>query len=108
MTTLAPATSASTKPRKQHRKATAYTRRQWLTGYLFLSPWLIGFLCFQLLPIVFTFFLSFTDYTAATEFKWGAFRMVGLANYRNLLIDPAALPSMGNTLKFAAISIPPA
>ncbi len=106
MTTLAPVAQASTEPRKRSGRISTYTRRQWITGYLFLAPWLIGFLCFQLLPIVFTFFLSFTDYTAATEFKLGNFNFVGLANYKNLLVDPIALPSMGVTLKFALISIP--
>jgi multiple sugar transport system permease protein len=93
----------ATRPRK---RVSAYTRRQWIWGYLFLMPWLIGFLFFQLLPILFTIFLSFTDYTGTSEFKLGNFNMVGLANYRQLLVDPIALPSMGVTLKFAMIGIP--
>ena len=35
-------------------------RREALTGYLFISPWLIGFLVFTLLPTVATVF-SFTN-----------------------------------------------
>jgi multiple sugar transport system permease protein len=103
MSTLAPArpTTAQARPR-----VSSYTRRQWTNGFLFLLPWLIGFFAFQLLPILFTFFLSFTDYTAASEFKLGSFHFVGLANYQNLFVEPLALPSMGNTLKFALISIP--
>jgi len=69
-------------------------------------PWIIGFLAFQLLPILFTVFLSFTDYSASSEFKRGNFNFVGLDNYKHLLIDPLALPSMGVTLKFALIGIP--
>ena len=99
-------TQTNTDTTKSRRKASAYTRRQWFWGYLFLMPWLIGFLFFQLLPIVFTFFLSFTDYAATSEFKWGNFNMVGLENYRHLLVDPIILPSMGVTLKFALIGIP--
>jgi multiple sugar transport system permease protein len=75
-------------------------------GFLFLLPWTIGFFAFQLLPIAFTVFLSFTDYKATSEFKLGNFNFVGLDNYQNLLIDPLALPSMGVTLKFALIGIP--
>ena len=33
-------------------------------GLFFLLPWIIGFLAFQLLPIILTIFLSFTDYKA--------------------------------------------
>lgn len=82
------------------------TRRQWVTGFLFLSPWIFGFFAFQLLPILFTFFLTFTDYSATSEFKLGNFNFVGLENYRHLLTDRLALPSMGVTARFALIGIP--
>ena len=90
----------------KRRKVSARTRREWITGYLFLLPWLIGFFAFQLLPILFTIFLSFTDYRGTSEFRLGNFNFVGLANYQRLFTDPLALPSMGVTLKFALISIP--
>ncbi|HEX8991734.1 MAG TPA: sugar ABC transporter permease [Anaerolineales bacterium] len=101
-------TLVSAQPRavQARPRMSAYTRRQWTNGFLFLLPWLIGFFAFQLLPILFTFFLSFTDYRASSEFKLGAFHFVGLANYKNLFVEPLALPSMGVTLKFALISIP--
>lgn len=88
------------------RRITATTRRQWITGTLFLSPWIIGFLAFQLVPILFTFFLTFTDYAGSSEFKFGNFNFVGLDNYQHLFSDPQALPSMGITAKFALISVP--
>ena len=91
---------------KSRQKVSAYTRRQWFWGYLFLLPWLIGFVLFQLLPIVFTLFLSFTDYAGTSEFKWGNFNMVGLENYRHIFVDPIIIPSIGVTLKFALIGIP--
>src|SRR5258708_18285578 len=94
---------ASAPPRP---RVSASPRRQWTTGLLSLSHWILGFLAFQLLPILFTFFLSFTDYSATTEFKLGNFNFVGFANYQHLLKDPLALPSMSVTLKFALISIP--
>jgi multiple sugar transport system permease protein len=87
-------------------RISAHTRRQWTWGLIFLLPWLIGFLAFQLLPILFTVFISFTDYAATSEFKWGNFNFVGLENYQRVLTDPVALPSMGVTLKFALIGIP--
>jgi len=92
---------ASPRPR-----LSAHTRRQWTWGFLFLLPWTIGFFAFQLLPILFTLFLSFTDYTGAAEFKLGNFNFVGLDNYTRLFAELDALPSMGVTLKFALIGIP--
>lgn len=84
--------------------ALARQQRNW--GLLFLLPWIIGFFAFQLLPIVFTVFLSFTDYKGTSEFKPGNFNLVGLENYARLFTDPIALPAMGVTLKFALIGIP--
>jgi ABC-type sugar transport system permease subunit len=69
-------------------------------------PWLIGFFAFQLLPIVATIFLSFTDYTGTKKFAPGNFNFVGLTNYAALFTDRLALPAMGVTLKFALIGIP--
>ena len=93
-------------PAPARRRVSARTRREWTYGFLFLSPWLIGLLAFQLLPILFTIFLSFTDYQGSSEFKLGNFNFVGLDNYKHLLTDPLALPAMGVTLKFALIGIP--
>lgn len=100
------ATRVNLSPTLARPRISAHTRRQWTWGLVFLLPWIIGFFAFQLLPIAFTLFLSFTDYKATSEFKLGNFNFVGLTNYKNLFVDPIALPSMGVTLKFALIGIP--
>lgn len=91
---------------KRDPEQTAYARQRVRWGWFFLSPWIIGFFAFQLLPIVFTFFLAFTDYSGSAEFKLGNFNFVGWSNFQKLFTDPIALPAMGVTLKFALISIP--
>jgi ABC-type sugar transport system permease subunit len=88
------------------RRTSANRRREIIWGYAFLSPWIIGFFFFSLLPIAMTIFLTFTDYKGTTEFAPGNFNMVGLDNYAHLFTDAYALPSMGVTLKFALIGIP--
>jgi len=97
---------ADLKPAPSKPRLSARARRERRYGFLFLSPWLIGLVCFQLLPILFTIFLTFTNYKGSSEFKLGNFDFVGLDNYKHLLVDPLALPAMGVTLKFALISIP--
>ncbi len=47
-----------------------------LEGYLFLSPNLLGFLVFFAFPLVFSFFISLTDWDA-----FGNANFIGLANY---------------------------
>lgn len=57
---------------------------RWSTwkGYLFIAPWLIGFLVFTLYPILSTLYFSFCDYRVLSEPRW-----VGAQNYRSLLSD---------------------
>ncbi|MEH0069928.1 sugar ABC transporter permease [Pannonibacter sp. Pt2-lr] len=45
-------------------------------GYLFLSPWLLGFFLLALGPILVSLYLSFTKYDMVSDPRW-----VGLANY---------------------------
>ena len=88
------------------RRGSALQRRQMRWGLFFLMPWFIGFFGFQLLPIVATIFLSFTDYSATKQFAIGNFNLVGLANYKQLFSDPYLFKSMWVTLKYAVIGVP--
>ncbi|WP_050180447.1 carbohydrate ABC transporter permease [Domibacillus robiginosus] len=47
-----------------------------LAGYAFISPFIIGFLAFTIIPMVISLYLSFTSYDLFTTPQW-----VGLANY---------------------------
>jgi multiple sugar transport system permease protein len=88
------------------RKPISLSQRRARWGLLFLTPWFIGFLAFQLLPLVATVFLAFTDYSATKEFTFDSFHWVGLTNFAHLFTDPELLSSLGVTLKFAAIAVP--
>ncbi len=81
-------------------------RRRARWGLLFLTPWFIGFIAFQLLPILSTVFLSFTDYTATKAFAFGNFNFVGLQNYGRLFTDPEFSQSLGVTLRFLLLAVP--
>ena len=83
-------------------RARNYRARETLVGYLFISPWLIGFMAFTLWPFLQSIYLSFTRYNIVSPAKW-----VGLANYRMLLTqDPLFWHSAWVTVKFALISVP--
>ena len=62
-------------------------------GYLFIAPFVIGFLVFGLYPIVNTFSLSFTDYTLMS--REGNF--IGLKNFERLFADDVFIKAVGNT-----------
>ena len=76
--------------------------RENLTGYLFIAPWLIGFLVFTLGPFIQSFYLSFTRYNIVQPPKF-----IGLANYRMMLFDDELFwKSMWVTIRFALCSVP--
>ncbi|CAM4492530.1 multiple sugar transport system permease protein [Paenibacillus endophyticus] len=81
--------------------ARANRRNNWY-GYLFISPMMLGFLCFLAGPIIYAFALSFTDYSLLHPASF-----VGLDNYVQLVgKDPLFWKTVGNTLYFSAGLIP--
>jgi multiple sugar transport system permease protein len=85
-----------------HRKPDlAQQQRRW--GWIFLSPWIIGFVVFTAAPIIASFIFTFTDFTLTRP---NEIQFVGLKNWLQLFSDPQALIAMGVTLKFAAIAVP--
>lgn len=77
------------------------SKKQVLEGYLFISPWLIGFLLFTFGPILASLFLSFTKYDLMNPPKW-----VGLGNFRELMNDPLFRRSLINTLYYTVVVVP--
>ena len=79
----------------------AWRRARW--GYVFIAPWLIGFVLFTAFPMIATLAFSFTNINLAqTE----PLRFVGLKNYETLLADRQAWASLLVTLKFALLALP--
>jgi multiple sugar transport system permease protein len=75
--------------------------REALVGYLFISPWIIGFLAFTLGPLAASLYLSFTDYNLLQPPKF-----IGLANYMQLIHDNDFWQSLHVTLYYAIVSVP--
>lgn len=62
-------------------------------GYLFITPFIIGFLIFGLYPVYNTLALSFTDYTLMS--RDGNF--IGLKNFERLFADDVFINAVGNS-----------
>lgn len=73
-------------------------RRNNLTAYAFCVPWIIGFLCFTLFPIVFMFAVSLTNRKLN-----GISSFVGMANYVNMFRSATFWNSLKVTLFFTII-----
>ena len=79
----------------------SHESRNLLKGLAFISPWLVGFGVFLLLPIVLSLYYSFCDFKVLQPPVF-----MGLANYRRLLHDDVFAKSLRVTLYYAAISVP--
>jgi multiple sugar transport system permease protein len=79
-----------------------YNRREALAGYLFISPWIIGFVVFMLGAMAYSLVISFSRYNLATNVA----RPVGAANYALLFDDPKVALSLANTLFYAVMAVP--
>jgi ABC-type sugar transport system permease subunit len=89
--------------RLRRRPLTPLARREARWGLLFVSPWIIGFLAFTLIPMVATLGLTFTNLTLAQE---EPLSFVGLDNYARLVADQQVWASLGVTLRFALVWLP--
>jgi multiple sugar transport system permease protein len=69
-----------------------------LTGYLFVSPWIISSIVFTFGAMIYVFYLSFTDLQLLNVPQ-----LIGLENYRKVLTDPLFHTAVGNTLLYAAV-----
>lgn len=73
-----------------------------LTGYAFISPFIIGFLALTLIPMFVSLYLSFTNYNLFASPRW-----VGLDNYTKMFTnDPKYWNSMRVTFYYVFIGVP--
>ncbi len=73
-----------------------------VVGYVFAFPFIFGFVCFSMIPIIMSLYYSFTDYSLGT--KTASF--VGWENFARLLTDEVFLKSIAKTLQYVLISVP--
>lgn len=76
-------------------------RRETRAALLFISPWIIGFFVFTAWPIIYSGYLSLTDYDVINDPSF-----VGLANYERLFEDDKVRLALQNTFFFTLIQVP--
>ncbi len=83
------------------RKSTDFKRND-LIGYLFVSPWLIGFFLFAFIPIAISLYLAFTDYHLLRGGEW-----IGFANFERMFTaDVRYGRAVEATFKYVLIAVP--
>ena len=70
-------------------------------GYVFLAPFVIGFLCFTIIPMISSLYYSCTNYNMIDKETW-----IGFKNYVDLFKDERFLNSIKVTLQYVFFSVP--
>lgn len=78
-------------------------KRDQISGMLFASPCILGFIFFAALPMIISLYLSFTNYSVDKSPTW-----VGIVNYKNLFSgnDPYFYKSLGVTTYYVLLAVP--
>ncbi|HEV7215859.1 MAG TPA: sugar ABC transporter permease, partial [Chloroflexota bacterium] len=94
-------TVAQTAPRVRDRTRLSQRAQEELWAYLFIAPWVIGFLIFTFGAMAFSLILSFlnTDLLETTKF-------IGVTNYVNLAHDPLFWNALRVTVIYTVLSVP--
>jgi multiple sugar transport system permease protein len=76
--------------------------RENLTGYLFVSPWILSLIVFTAYPMIASIYFSMTRYNVLNPPQW-----IGLANFHEMFfVDPLYWTSVWNTFFYVIISVP--
>jgi multiple sugar transport system permease protein len=96
---------ANTRPAEgvKHRRVLSLRTREEIQGWLWASPWLIGFFLFIFGPMIASLYLSFTHYAIGGTPQW-----IGLDNFHRALSgrDDLFWPSMSRTMQYAFVMVP--
>lgn len=86
----------------RRRRRISLSQRKAIAGYLYISPFLLGFVIFVLGPVLASAYMSLAAYQVISPP-----RFVGFDNYAKAFAgDPLFWKSLGNTLYYAGIAIP--
>jgi multiple sugar transport system permease protein len=90
------------KSENSKRKWSKFVNSDETVGHIFALPFIIGFICFSLIPIIMSLYYSFTDYSLGSKTA----QFVGVTNFAKLFQDEVFLKSLTITLKYVLISVP--
>ena len=81
---------------------TQYNKREAIAGYLFILPWMLGFLVFTAGAMIYSLVISFSHYNLARQ----TINPAGISNYERLFDDPRVFIALGNTLFYTILAVP--
>jgi multiple sugar transport system permease protein len=94
-------TSTPISTTRVRRRWGGLNRREWIDGWLFFSPWLLGFLAFTFLPMGYSIYLIFLHWNLITPPT-----PAGLDNIKALFQDPLVPLSLYDTAFYTILGVP--
>ncbi len=88
-------------PKPASRNRLSLATRRTIEGYLFASPWILGFFIFTLGPFIISFWISLNRWDILTPMRY-----IGFQNYSNLFKDPLFWKSLSVTVLYFFLSVP--
>jgi multiple sugar transport system permease protein len=98
--------AAAPGPTRARRWLAGFRERETWIAYLFLLPWVFGFLVMTLGPMIFSAYYSFTNYGVQQIAGISPTKTVGLANYKQLYHDPYIGIALRNTFEYGLMMVP--
>ncbi|MDF2951822.1 MAG: transporter, permease component [Anaerocolumna sp.] len=92
----------------KRRKMKTFEQRQNRFGYLFMLPWIIGFVIFTAIPFIATIYLSFTEVKQTVmgfEIKFIGINNYTMAFFENVEFVPALLDFIGMVIPYAFVIV---
>lgn len=86
---------------KHERNSNKLRRKDWIAGYLFLLPNLMGFMIFTAIPVVMGFVISLTDYSG-----FGQLNFVGIDNFIHMFRDSNFTIALKNNFFYTISTVP--
>ncbi|HEX5417334.1 MAG TPA: sugar ABC transporter permease, partial [Chloroflexota bacterium] len=95
--------STVTNPSVAKRRGLSRRQRKELAFYLFVSPWILGFLLLTLTPLIIGFSISLTNYDGL---NLPTVKFLGLGNYTRAVADEEVIYALTRTAIFCLSAVP--
>jgi multiple sugar transport system permease protein len=93
-------------PSRARRWLDGFRERETWVAFLFILPWVIGFVALTAFPMLWSLQLSFTNKGLEQLAGFAPTESVGLDNYHRLLDDPKVALSLKNTFIYTVMTVP--
>lgn len=89
---------------KLHRKRSRINKKDNIAGWLFIFPSLLGLMLFCVLPVLFSVYISFTDWNFLSGLE--NIKLSGIGNYIEIFKDEWFMESLWNSILIAITTVP--